>query len=371
MEAEGNNVPVVEQGQGAALDTPANVGDQVDVEQQIMSNLLSMEGEQEIVPVDPIQERVIGREEPPVDKKPAEALPYNPIWDYMAERARLAGSEYQPPEFVKTRVKPDGTELTPQEEYDILLSEIATSARAPVNDPFIEDYVQAKEDPEFDLSQWIESRVSKRSILEADDAAFMKHYLKEVHGKSDDRPYGLTEEAIEETIKKMDNSGILTVEAIKGRDSYRKMLEQADHAERELRLSQQQERQAVIQANQQKLISELYQRKLAQKDIYGMPLSEAQKREFQDFFQQIMSLDPQSGVPKLHQYLSNDDALYDAVFLMYLRDKGMRDFVSGVKEEVKQNYIDKLDIRPKDVYQRTPVEPTPVDLSKLMQPEDS
>lgn len=343
----------------------------VNMEEQILNNLLS---------IDPSESVPVGaegfRDAPPIEEPkegtPVDTLSYNPVWDYMVERAKQAGQEYQPPDFVKTRVKPDGSALTPQEEYDILLSEIAQGVQQqPVDDPFVDEYLKARETPEFELEQWLEKKVSTRSILESDDATFMKHYLTEVYGKTNDRPNGLTEEQIDEAVKKMDNSGVLSLQAIQNRDAYRKLLEQADHAERELRLSQERERMAMIQGNQQKLIDQLFDRKKEQKDIYGMPLSEAQKREFQEFFKNIMSIDPQKGVPKLHEFLANDDALYDAVFMMYLRDKGMKDFITGVKEDVKQTYIDKLDIKPKDVYQRTPVSPTPIDIGKLMQPEDS
>lgn len=345
---------------------------EVNVEQQIMANLLAPD-DVDIQPIEPVVENpevVIPQafRDQEADTN-APVVSYNPVWDYMQERAKLAGTDYEVPDFIKTRQKPDGTELTPQEEYDILLAEIARSSQPNIDDPLVLEYMEAKQRDGFDFKEFLNRKVSRESILEADDYTFMKHFMKERYGINDQRPNGMSDEQIEESVKKMDQSGILALQANQNRDTYRNMLEQADRAEADLRRSQENERMALIQANQQKLIDALFQRKAQLKDLYGMPVSEAQKREFQEAFKNLMAIDPQTGVPKLHKYFSNDDILYDAVFLMYLRENGMRDYITQMKEDVKKNYIERLDIAPKDNMQRTPVTPQNVDVSQLMMPE--
>jgi hypothetical protein len=351
------------------IDQPVegNEAQPVNFEEQILSNLLAPEGVESVsVGPDTVIPQGFREEEAPVD---VEAPKYNPVWDYMAQRAKTTGIEYEPPDFIKTRFKPDGTELTAEEEYDILLAEIASGVQPDDDDPFIAEYRQAKTQDNFDFKQWVQGKVSKEAVLEADDYTFMKQYMKEAYGQNDKRPNGMTDEQIEDSVKKMDNSGVLALQANQSRDQYRKLLEQADQVERDLRLSQQKERMTLVQANQQKLMEQLFQRKRDVKEVFGMQVSEAMKTEFEGFFKNIMQIDPQTGVPGLHKYLSNDDALFDAVFLMYMRDKGLRDMVNGAKEEVKKQYINRLDIAPKDMSQRSPITPMEVDPQKLMQPE--
>jgi hypothetical protein len=284
--------------QDASGTNPAPV--EVNVEEQIMANLLAPD-DVDIQPIEPVVENpevVIPQafRDQEADTN-APVVSYNPVWDYMQERAKLAGTDYEVPDFIKTRQKPDGTELTPQEEYDILLAEIARSSQPNIDDPLVLEYMEAKQRDGFDFKEFLNRKVSRESILEADDYTFMKHFMKERYGINDQRPNGMSDEQIEESVKKMDQSGILALQANQNRDTYRNMLEQADRAEADLRRSQENERMALIQANQQKLIDALFQRKAQLKDLYGMPVSEAQKREFQEAFKNLMAIDPQTGVP--------------------------------------------------------------------------
>lgn len=340
-----------------------------DFNQQILDNLLAPIGET-IEIVDP----VVVVDAPIVQETPSplipQAPPYNPMWDFVVGDIKKHDANYDIPEIVKKRVRDDGTQISPEDEYKMLVSEISKYNKPEIDDPTIEDYLIIKDKEGISFEEFVLKKIERQAIAKADDKTFMKHFLKLKIGKSEANPNGLSDEQIEDNVLKMEASGVLELNANINRDNYQQLLQQADLAERDLRQSRYDEKLSLAQANQLAMIDQLLEKKKEIKNVFGVEVSEAQRSEFHKAFKDLLSIDKETGVPKVHEYLSDDDTLHDVLFFMHLKKQGaLQEYITRIKENVKQTYIDKLQIEPTDNNQRSPVSPTGVDLNKMLEPE--
>lgn len=293
-----------------------------------------------------------------------EAKPYNPMWDLFAKAVSTEDNPYKLPDPVLTR-KMGEQELTAEQEFDLLVNSIKDHLYDPLeNDPFVRNYVQAKNTEGFDRNKWLSEQAQSRNVLDLSNKDFMRKKMVKDMGISENNPDGLSEEQINNYLDKLEETGMLDVQAIQEKRLYRQELERADLIDREALTAAKQKELNTFKANTEKVVTNLIEKKKAQDEILGLKVSEAEKSEFNEFFKQIVM--PSEKGRALDQILNDDNVLYDLLYPYWKNSKGMKDYTTSIKESVKQQMKEKLGLEPNISGQQATVAPkTGVNVDRL------
>ena len=104
-------------------------------------------------------------------------------------------------------------------------------------------------------------------------------------------------------------------------------------------------------------------------EVYGLPISKAEKAEFSDYFKTVVTPD-ESGVAPMFQMLQSNENLVKVAAMMWKGDDKVRSAITNAKENGKNAFKDKLEKDPKLGYNSgSPVDSTKIDLEALSAPE--
>lgn len=294
---------------------------------------------------------------------------YNPIWDEYATKYGNEANPFEIPAEVKEGKLPEGTT-----ELDYFLNK-AISHSNPVSKaldslpPTVKDYLANASKEGFDENKWLEAKVQERNFLNQSDEDFMFNHFKNVNGLKDDKPNGWTDEQIQEKVQAMKNAGILDIQAMGLKDAYK--AQEVEQATLQMQKAQEAQRQEFERVNndQLKVAQEVITKHQNTKDYFGIQFGEAEKKQFDADFIEMVKLNPETGQHKLHEMLLSDDNLYKVAALLWKGDKGIRDYLSTVKEGIKQDVLNKTGVNPKEQSSSTNTGPSAPDMSAWLAPE--
>lgn len=205
-------------------------------------------------------------------------------------------------------------------------------------------------------------------VLEMPAEQLVRTSLKQNFGKSDKRPNGWDDEKIENTIKKMESSGFLEIEAEKIRTSYEMNKQNASQEmirQAEIRRNEQMQQMAAIRDNSIKSSLE-YFNKLD--NINGIPVSQSEKSEFSEQFRYLVTPDEKKGISPLLEMLQSDETLVKVAYFLSKGDAKIKEQITRSKEYAKNDFLNKLDPEPKITQSRGGMPTTEVDLEALAAP---
>jgi len=205
-------------------------------------------------------------------------------------------------------------------------------------------------------------------VINLDSKELVKSHLKSTMGKSEARPNGWDDDKIESTITKMDNSGLLDIEAERIRDGIRisrqGYLEQAAQQ----RASDNQKRNHELAGVREQQISKSVEYLNTLDNIYGVPVSKAEVQEFKDDFRALTTPD-ETGMAPLVQLLQSNENLVKIAYMLTRGDDSIRKALHSAKEGVKKSFLEKLDPEPRLPKRTGTVDPGKIDLDALAEPE--
>lgn len=259
----------------------------------------------------------------------------SPYWQKLYKDVHAVDPEYKLPEVLTTRKKEDGTELTVDEEFDLLREEISRFTEDPVSDdPFIASYLQQKADPNFDYNKWISEQAKAVSFMNAPSKQLVLESFRMTNQKQNK---GWTEENIQSFVDNMNPIDLeLKADAIRSayQQNYTAYMESqkvAAMAEYDKNVVAQSERNV---AQIQETFKELDQ--LA--SIGGIPHGESERGEFRAKFTELVKINPKTGNPYALELLQDNAVLYKALYLLDAAERGL---ISNFKEDFKQQILDK------------------------------
>ena len=273
--------------------------------------------------------------------EPAKGGNLNPYWQKLQKDVTAHIPDYKLPEVLVTRKKEDGTDLTLDEEFDLLRQEILSFTEDPIgDDPLIQSYLAAKSGENFNEAQWIADQAKNYQFLTAPS----KDIVLEAFRITNEREKkGWTEENIKSFVESM-NPIQLEVQADAIRNSYRANLSEI---QKQSDAAKAQQFQKLVETKTQENLS-LAKEVLAEvskvNSFGGVPHGQAEIQEFQPIYEKLVTVNPETGNAFALDLLMDNQNLYKALYLLHATDKGL---IANFKEEFKAEVLNKLDVSKK------------------------
>ena len=274
-------------------------------------------------------------------------------------------------DIVKKKYEDHGFEMPNDVTEENFLDKIDELYSSRVNNsqlhPEVEKFNQAVQQG-VNPTEYLKTLRGIDEVLEMPADTLVRTSLEQNFGKSDRRPNGWTEEKIESTIQKMENSGLLEIEAEKIRTSYEQNKQTAaDNMIREV-----QNQRTVNSAKMNELRNESIKSSMnyfsKMDNINGLPVSQSEKAEFADQFRYLVTPDDKKGVSPLLEMLQSDETLVKVAYFLSRGDAKIKEQITRSKESSKEQFLSKLDPEPKTTQSRGGMQSTEIDLDALAAP---
>tara|TARA_R110002020_G_scaffold90584_2_gene220626 strand:+ start:5189 stop:6337 length:1149 start_codon:yes stop_codon:yes gene_type:complete len=226
-------------------------------------------------------------------------------------------------------------------------------------DPRIEA-MQKAVDEGGDLNQVIQSYNQSSAIDTMDSKDLMSQALKQ--------QYNWDDEKIQATIDKMDNSGALEIEAERVRENYKNYQSQQEAVKQQQEIEQRTRYQEQQTQERGKQIDDTLKYIDTLDNVYGIPVSKAEKSEFSNFFREVTTPDKDGNAPLMDLLQSNEN-LAKIAFTIFKGDDKMRNAISNAKSGAKSDLVDRLDSQPKTSKKGAQPNAGHVDFDALAAPE--
>ncbi len=226
-------------------------------------------------------------------------------------------------------------------------------------DPRIEA-MQKAVDEGGDLNQLIQSYNQSSAIDTMDSKDLMSQALKQ--------QYNWDDEKIQATIDKMDNSGTLEIEAERVRENYKNYQSQQEIAKQQQEIEQRTRYQEQQTQERAKQVDDTLKYIDTLDNIYGIPVSKAEKSEFSNFFREVTTPDKDGNAPLMDLLQSNEN-LAKIAFTIFKGDDKMRSAIGNAKNGAKSDLVDRLDSQPKTSKKGAQPNAGHVDFDALAAPE--
>ena len=157
-----------------------------------------------------------------------------------------------------------------------------------------------------------------------------------------------TEEKVNETLNKLEQSGLLEIEASRYRNE---VTEKQTHSLDTITREHEQTRianEAKVAEERTKQINESVKFIDNSNEVYGLPISQAEKAEFKTFFEKLVTPD-QTGIAPMFQMLQSNETLVKLGMMMWKGDAKIRAALTNAKEAGKNAVLDKLNANPDNV----------------------
>jgi len=287
----------------------------------------------EPVKTDPIVTKTEPKTEPVVT---TEFTP-NPIWDAIK-------TSYEKQVGENTFKMPEG--ITKENEHEVLLDFFRENVERDTSKlhPFVKEVLQASEDENFDPEQFLQSKIAQKSYLDLPSEEFMKLHLKSL---SERDKKGWTDEDIDNHIKGKDKIQ-LDAEVGTLKEQYREYEKQQSEVRKtELKTKRDTELNTLLEKRNND-INSLIEKNKTVNDFYGITFGEAELKDFHKWLPDMLSINKETLSYPLADYLQSDDNLLKVAAIVYKTEKGMRDYLSDLKEGTKSDLMAKLRLTPKN-----------------------
>jgi hypothetical protein len=282
---------------------------------------------------------------------PVETFIPSPVWKYI--KAKEGNTFVEPTDLNKDNE---------QEKIDTYFTgKYKTVEKQQVNiNPLALDLHNASTQEGFDLTQWTQSKLGDTVVLGKTDEEVIRYDLVKTHGLFDEtkNPGGLKEDDIKSYV-----DGLNTIQKKQEARRIRESIKQ-----------QQTSSQQQIQVQNQKLVEDgvkkmsdernvmlnkLFVDTRKIKEIAGLPLSQTQHEAFEPVFRELITPPSIDKDAPINELLSNNETLYRLAYML-LKQGEFKAYHTDLKEKVKQEIWDKLELNP-EIQEGTPGQIVPKD----------
>jgi len=222
--------------------------------------------------------------------------------------------------------------------------------------------IQDALDAGADIGTVMSDITNTRNVLDLNDRDLLRLEYQNTNKAWDD-------DKISQVLDKLDGAGMLEVEAERTRtrvqqynESKLANLKAEEEAGRLARTNE-------VTAARNDQIGQALESFKNMDEVYGLPISKADKVEFNDFFTNLVTPDDTGQAP-MFQMLQSNETLVKIAAMLWKGDEKVRSALTTAKENGKASFKDKLDSSPKDGYRSgAPAQAGNVDLDALSAPE--
>lgn len=217
-------------------------------------------------------------------------------------------------------------------------------------------------DSGLEFEKVIESYSSNNDPLKLSDRDLMAKKFKDSYKD-------WSEEKVTETLNKLEQSGLLEIEASRYRNEVSENQKHSlDKMQKEFEKTRIAE-EVKINEERSKQINDSLKFINNANDIYGLPISQAEKAEFGEYFAKLVTPD-NTGIAPMFQMLQSNETLVKVAAMMWKGDAKIKAALSNAKEDGKNSVLDKLNPNPSTVSRNGGnQDPTQIDFDALSAPE--
>jgi hypothetical protein len=215
------------------------------------------------------------------------------------------------------------------------------------------------------VQEAIEAYGKMNNLISLGDKELVELSLKQQFGANEERKDGWDDKKIQERIQKMDNSGILEIEAEKIRNSIKQERETISVRFEERNRQQIKEQNETFAKAREEQIGKSLQYLEGLKDVYGLPVSKAEVLEFKDNFRVLVTPNDK-GISPLAELLQSNENLVKVAYFLLKGDKKVKETLTKAKEDAKKGIIEKLDDKPQLTKKSGDGAAEAIDLEKLV-----
>ena len=285
-------------------------------------------------------------EQTPPPENPNPNPPPNPDQSFLSvfeEEMKQVNPEFKLDEKV--------SEMPLKEQWDYVKSNLPKPDPAEmVNDPFIKEYIQAKENG-IDSKTFLQQQDAINRIQDMPSRDFLIEDLLKENGKTEENPNGWERKDVEEYVDQMSRIDI----DLKAKERKENIFNEVKQANSEYldkqKLLIKEESEKVNSTTIKETVDKLFNDMAGQTNIGGIPHTKEDQEAFKKMFTDTVSINPETGFPRTRELFNDDKVLYEVLYLYNkLHSKGegsLRNFLSSFKEEYKQEILDKTRLSPR------------------------
>lgn len=271
-------------------------------------------------------------------------------WMKPFEQLKEANPEWEIPDGISEDNYLDYLKnvLTPQEQEQQIHPELAAMQEALNNgssfDQIVEN-LQSRNDV---------SRMNDRDLL----AANYKHHYKDWEDKK-----------VNDVLDKLDNAGMLEIEAGKLRNEINQQQEIQTRNQAEQNRLQLEEQTQKVNAEREAQIKSSLSFINDADQVYGLQITPSEKQEFSNYFSTLVTPD-KTGTAPMMQMLQSNETLVKVAMMLWKGDEKIKSALTDAKESGKDAILNKLDGKPKGpVKGGAQNDPSQIDFDALAAPE--
>ncbi|OGM08894.1 hypothetical protein A2Z67_02695 [Candidatus Woesebacteria bacterium RBG_13_36_22] len=268
---------------------------------------------------------------------PVETFTPSPVWTYI--KAKEGNTFVEPTDLNKDNE---------QERIDTYFAgKYKTVEKQQINiNPLAIDLHNAVSQPDFDLAKWTQAKIGDTVVLGKTDEEVIRYDLVKTHGLFDEtkNPGGLKEDDIKSYV-----DGLNTIqkkqEARRIRESIK---QQQTSSQQQLQVDNKKlvdEQVKKISDERNVMLNKLFVDTRKIKEIAGLPLSQTQHEAFEPVFRELITPPSIDKDAPINELLSNNETLYRLAYML-LRQGEFKAYHTDLKEKVKQEIWDKLELNP-------------------------
>jgi hypothetical protein len=295
------------------------------------------ERQEEVKPVDAAQEKPVqepGKNTPPANDQVLE-FKYEPVWDQIK-------LEFEEQHGVGTFKKPEG--ITPETEKKVLLDFLSQAIEPSYDDfpPELKEQIELHKKGVYNPDEYFKQRSPENDFTKLSDDDFLFALFKQEEGKSENNPDGLSDEEIKDDLSRMSRIEKKQLARARRNEILEKR-EQYRNAEAE-RIKQVREKSyEEINAKKIEMAQKVVNQHKEVTDYYGIEATPEEKAKFDKDFLEMIKINKETGTHKIAEMLNDDAVFYKTAFFLWKGEKGLKGYISDLKESVKKNIEEKID----------------------------
>lgn len=271
---------------------------------------------------------------------PTSGLNIKQMANILKKRVSSADFNYEIPKHIETGLKEDGTAMTEEDYFDAMRDEIYKFTDFG-HDDFVEEYLVAKQDPNFNRDAFLASKTQQQSFVKlSDDEKIFLGTKAQVGDK-------MTDAEITEYVKGLDKVQKITL----AKQITNQYLSQQEVVTKQQMAANKQKTDAMIankQLSDKTKLDTLFQKLSTVDNIGGLPHGKAEQEAFQGAFRDLYDIDPATGNRRYEEVLEDPENLYNALlFLSMVKNGQVKTHLSKYKESYKASVFDKLGLGPR------------------------
>ena len=193
-------------------------------------------------------------------------------------------------------------------------------------------------DAGIDFNTLVKNVNESTGRIELSDSELLRQEYKNSNKSWDD-------EKVSAVIEKLDNAGMLEIEAGRVRNRLEKDYQSNLDNLKQQEFKRNSEQESAYIKERETQIKDALKSLDSMDDVYGLPISKAEKVEFAEYFKSVVTPDEQGVAPLMQMLQSNDNLVKIAAMIWKGSDK-IKSAINDAKENGKNSIKDKLHSSP-------------------------